>query len=212
MDTMIIEKALKWRYATKKFDSQKLLSEDVWASLKESLVLSPSSLGLQLWQFIDVKTPALREKLRAVSWDQSQVTDASKLLVFTVRRDFKSEDMERHLMNICRVRGLGRESQDAYAGRIIGLLGARTPEQLESWMVHQVYIALGVIMTSAAMLNVDTCPMEGLEPLEYDAILGLNGTPYRTVLVLALGYRSLEDTYALLNKVRYSEEELIIVR
>ena len=201
--------AMQWRYATKRFDSTQRIPEDVWAVLRESLVLSPSSLGLQLWQFIEVKSPELRQALHPVSWGQPQVLEADKFIVFTVRRDYTQADMERHLQNICQVRGLDRSSQDGYAQRIQALLSTRTPAEMQAWMRQQLYIALGVMMSSAAMLRVDTCALEGIDVVEYDRILGLENTPYQAVVALALGYRG-EDGYAQLAKVRYPKSEVIV--
>ncbi len=201
--------ALEWRYATKKFDVSRPLEGDVWDALKKAMVLSPSSLGLQLWRFVEVADPALRERLREVSWGQAQVTDCSRFVVFTVRRDYTAVDMERHLTRLCAVRGVSRESMNAYAERIAGMLGAFSPTELSAWMGHQPYIALGMTMMAAAVLGVDACPMEGLEPAAYDRILGLEGTPYRTLCALALGYRG-DDSYAGQRKARFPEDEVFV--
>lgn len=200
--------AMAWRYATKKFDVSRPLPDDVWETLKKVLVLSPSSLGLQLWKFYDVVTPSLRAQLREVSWGQAQVTDASHYLVFTARRDFTEDDIEKHLNHLCELRGITRPEMEGYAQKIRGMLSSWSAEKVESWMGHQVYIALGVMMASAAMLGVDACPLEGFDPLAYDKILGLESSPYRAVCALALGYRK-DDSYASLAKVRFDEADVI---
>lgn len=202
-------KAMEWRYATKKFDVSRPIPEETWAVLKKALVLSPSSLGLQLWRFYDVVSPGLRAQLREVSWGQAQVTDAAHYIVFTARRNFTDADMEKHLIHLCELRGIPRSDMDGYAQKIKGMLSARTQEQIEGWMGHQVYIALGVLMTAAAVLGVDACPLEGFDPVAYDRILGLESSPYRAMCALALGYRS-DDSYALAAKARFDEGDVIV--
>lgn len=200
--------ALSWRYATKKFDPSRKIDEETWEVIRKALVLSPSSLGLQLWHFLDVRDPEVRKRLRAVSWDQSSITDASHLLVFTVKREFTAEDVERHLANLCEIRGIPRASMDAYAERIGGLTKIKSPAEMTAWLERQVYIALGVAITSAAVLGIDSCPVEAIEPEEYDRILGLDKGEYRTLCALPMGYRG-EDPYSEQAKVRFSEESLI---
>lgn len=199
---------MSWRYATKKFDPSRKIDAETWETLKKALVLSPSSLGLQLWQFIDVQDAEIRKALREKSWGQSAITDASHLLVFCVRRDLTREDTERHLMNLCKVRGVPRSSMDDYAAKIDALTHSKSPEDLKAWLERQVYIALGVMILSTAVLGVDACPIEAMEPEAYEKLLGLEDSPYRPLCVLALGYRD-NDPYAEQAKVRFPEEDVI---
>ena len=203
---------LKWRYASKKFDSSRLIADEVWQSILESVHLAPSSFGLQLWHFVSVETPEIRSQLRSVSWDQSQVTDASRFLVFCVRRDLTEEDIDKHLRRIAEVRGVSLDSLSLYKERMEGLISQKSPEQIASWMERQVYIALGFAMNSAASMAVDTCPLEGLDPTAYDEILGLSNSPYRSLCALALGYRDSADGYASLAKVRFESGDVIGMR
>ena len=207
-DTLI--NALNWRYATKQFDATRRIDAATWATLEASLVLAPSSFGLQPWKFLVVETPSLREQLVAASWGQTQVKDASHLLVFAVRENLGDEHLDRYLARTAEVRNVDVESLAGFRKVIAGSLdGARAAGRLDQWQTRQLYIALGQFMTSAALLGIDTCPMEGLEPAKYDEILGLQGSGWKTVFACPAGYRSAEDKYATTPKVRFPAETVI---
>jgi len=202
--------ALNWRYATKKFDPTKQIPAETWAALEQALVLSPSSFGIQPWNFLVVTNPAVREKLVPVSWGQTQPTDASHFVVFAVRKDLPEAHIDRYVARTAELRGSTPEALAPFRKMMMGSLeGARTKGFLDTWQTHQVYIALGQFMASAAVLGVDTCPMEGLEPAKYDEILGLAGTGFATVVACAAGYRAGDDKYASLPKVRFPVAEVI---
>ncbi len=200
---------LQWRYATKVFDPAKKIDAKTWAALEDTLVLSPSSFGLQPWKFFVIDNPAVRARLREFSWGQSQVTDASHLVVFTARTTLAEQDAVRMINRTAELRGVAPESLDAYKKVIMGSVNARTPQQLASWNERQLYIALGFLMDSAAMLGIDTCALEGLDPAKYDEILNLSGTGYHALCALALGYRDSGDKYAARTKIRYSKSDVI---
>ncbi|KAA5515769.1 nitroreductase family protein, partial [Bacteroides caccae] len=160
MNAQELIKTLEWRYATKIFNPNRRIPEADWNALLESLHLSPSSLGLQMWKFIDVREPSVRAELRSVSWDQPQVTDSSHLVVFCARRDFSTEDVQRYLERIVEVRGVTMESLNLYRDRIVELAGSKSPDVLKAWLERQVYIALGFMMSCAANLRIDTCALE----------------------------------------------------
>jgi len=201
---------LKWRYATKKFDATRRIDPATWAALEEALVLSPSSYGLQPWKFLVITDPAIKAKLRPVSWNQAQVEDCSHHVVFLVKKDLGLPEIERFVDRIAEVRGVSRESLEMYRGFMVGDLaeGPRS-KMINEWAARQVYIALGNFMTAAAMLGVDTCPMEGLDPAKYDEILGLEGSGWATLCACPTGYRSPDDKYATIPKVRFKAEDLI---
>ena len=212
MNAQELIKTLEWRYATKIFNPNRRIPEADWNALLESLHLSPSSLGLQMWKFIDVREPSVRAELRSVSWDQPQVTDYSHLVVFCARRDFSTEDVQRYLERIVEVRGVTMESLNLYRDRIVELAGSKSPDVLKAWLERQVYIALGFMMSCAANLRIDTCALEGMDPAAYDRILKLEDSPYYTLCALALGYRDEEaDKYARLAKVRFDRGDVIQV-
>lgn len=212
MNAQELIKTLEWRYATKIFNPNRRIPEADWNALLESLHLSPSSLGLQMWKFIDVREPSVRAELRSVSWDQPQVTDSSHLVVFCARRDFSTEDVQRYLERIVEVRGVTMESLNLYRDRIVELAGSKSPDVLKAWLERQVYIALEFMMSCAANLRIDTCALEGMDPAAYDRILKLEDSPYYTLCALALGYRDEEaDKYARLAKVRFDRGDVIQV-
>ena len=201
---------LKWRYATKKFDATKRIDPATWSALEEALVLSPSSYGLQPWKFLVVTDPALKAKLRVASWNQAQVEDCSHHVVFLVKRDLGLPEIEHYVDRIAEVRGVSRESLAGYRGYMVSDLaeGPRA-KTINEWAARQVYIALGNFMTAAAVLGVDTCPMEGLVPAKYDEILGLEDSGWATLCACPAGYRAADDKYADAPKVRFPREEVI---
>lgn len=203
---------LNWRYATKSFDASKKLPPETLDALLESLVLSPSSFGLQPWKFLVVEDPSLRAKLRAESWNQPQVTDASQLMVFTARVTLDAADIDEHLTKTAAVRGIEVSALDPLRQMMTGFIAGKSDDELFVWNSRQVYIALGQLMISAALLGVDSCPLEGLSPAAYDEILGLAGSGYRTVCACVLGYRADDDKYAATPKVRYPRERVVEVR
>jgi nitroreductase len=173
---------LHWRYATKRFDPTRQLPAATWQALEQALVLAPSSFGLQPWQFLVVETPAVRRQLRAASWGQSQVTDASHYVVFAGLRTTTVDDF---------------------------LAKGWASTDLAAWNARQGYLALGQFMTAAAMLGVDTCPMEGIDMAAYDRILGLDGSRYTTLCACAAGHRAADDKYASAPKVRFAPAEVV---
>ena len=210
-DTLV--RQLEWRYATKRFDATRKIEPGLWKDLERALVLTPSSYGLQPYKFIVLTDPDLRAKLRQASWGQAQIEEASHLVVFAIKKSLGEEHVNHYLDRISEVRGVSRESLEGYKGFMMGdLVNGPRAATIDQWSARQAYIALGNFMTAAALLGVDTCPMEGLDPAQYDAILGLEAEGYATVCVCAAGYRSSSDKYADLLKVRFPESELIQVR
>jgi nitroreductase len=202
--------ALNWRYATKTFDATKLIPKGTWKTLEESLVLSPSSFGLQPYRFLVVKDAAIRKQLQPHSWNQTQVVDASHYVVMAARTAFTEAEVDRFLDRVVEVRGIPRESLEGYRGMMYGsLLSPGAEARIPHWAALQSYIALGNLMTSASLLGVDTCAIEGFVPAEYDTILGLKEQGYASVVCCALGYRSAEDKYATAAKVRFPSTDLI---
>jgi nitroreductase len=202
--------ALNWRYATKVFDATKKISADTWQTLEQALVLTPTSYGLQPYQFLVVNNQAKRAELLPHSWGQKQVVDASHFVVFTARTEMKEADVDRFIKRTTEVRKLPEGAFNPYRDMMIGdVVNGPRGKIAHEWAARQAYIALGNLMTCAALLDVDACPMEGIVPAEYDKILNLNGSGYATVVACALGYRSAADKYAGLAKVRYATTELV---
>lgn len=202
--------ALRWRYATKQFDPGRAIPADIWVALEQALVLTPSSYGLQPWKFLVIEDPALRSELRPHSWNQPQITDASHLVVFLARRTIDPADLDRLVVATSTARGLPAEQLESYRQLMQkDVVDGPRSATISSWASNQVYIALGNFMTAAALLQVDTCPIEGFSPPDYDRLLGLEGSPYRSAVVCAAGYRDPADKYAELAKVRYPLAEVI---
>lgn len=206
----VVQQALEWRYAVKKFDSQKKISEKDWKTLENSLVLAPSSYGLQPWKFLVIQNPNLRQQLRDVSWGQTQVTDSSHYVVFTYKQKMDEAHIQKYIDRMAQVRKIPASSLDAYKNVMIGdvVKGPRA-QVIEPWAQRQTYIAMGFLMETAALLKVDACPMEGLDPKAYDKILKLEGTGWATVAAVALGYRHSEDALQKASKVRFETSEIV---
>ena len=201
--------SLEWRYATKAFDPRKL-PEATWAALEESLRLAPSSYGLQPWKFIVVNDPALRAKLRPVSWNQSQVTDASHLVVFARRTEVTEADVNEFFNQMVSERGADAAKLEPYRQMMLGgVVKGKDAAGQKEWAARQLYIALGQLMGAAAAMAIDTCALEGIDPAAYDEILGLKGTGYEVVVACAVGYRSSEDKYAGMKKIRFPAARVI---
>lgn len=209
MSHALIEK-LKWRYAVKKFDAQKKISSSDWSVLEEALILTPSSYGLQPWKFLVVQDPKVRKLLTPHSWNQTQVEDCSHFVVMAARNVLDEKYLDFFFQEISKVRSVAPESLAGYRKAIgADLLTGPRSKIIQEWATRQTYIALGNLMTCAALMNIDACPMEGIVPPKYDEILGLEKTEYRTAVACAVGYRSSEDKYASAKKVRFSREKLI---
>lgn len=207
-DTLLTQ--LRWRYATKQFDATRKISTEDWRTLEESLLLTPSSFGLQPWRFIVVTDQATKEKLVPASWNQHQVADASHVVVFAIKKNVGVNEVDHYLGRIAEVRGVTAESLKGFRDVLLGFLSQPADTfSADTWATKQTYIALGNFMTSAALIGIDTCPMEGIVPSQYDEILGLAAQGYQTVVVAAAGYRASGDKYAAMPKVRFTAEEVI---
>jgi nitroreductase len=202
---------LNWRYATKQFDPGRKISPEDWSALEQALVLTPSSFGLQPWKFVVVTDHATREKLVPVSWGQRQVADASHLVVFAIKTNLTEADVDHYLKLVTEVRGGAPAALAGYRDMMVGsLFKGRDDAARREWAAHQVYIALGNFLTSAALLGIDACPMEGIQPAQYDEILGLGQRGLSTVVVATAGYRAAGDKYAALKKVRFPKEDVLV--
>ncbi|MBD2330020.1 NAD(P)H-dependent oxidoreductase [Alkalinema sp. FACHB-956] len=197
---------LKWRYAVKKFDASQQIPDEIWHTLEQSLVLAPSSFGLQPWKFFVVKNPELRAQLLPHTWNQAQVVDASHLVVLAIKKDLNGADVDRYVQRMAEVQGTPVEALEGFGKMVKGFMGNI---DVDTWSAKQVYIALGQYMTTAAMLGIDTCPIEGFVPAKYDEVLGLPEKGYSAVVVCPAGYRAADDKYAERPKVRFVTEEVV---
>lgn len=206
-----VEQQLRWRYAVKKFDPSRTIPPEDWAVLEQALVLSPSSYGLQPWKFFVITDPATRAKLPPLTWDQSQVEDGSHVVVFAIRKDLDALHVDKHVARTAEVRGVAPDTLTGYRKMILGsLVPPPAGFDVNVWATHQVYLALGTFMTAAALLGIDTCPMEGFQPEEYDRLLGLGALGYHAVVLAVAGYRAADDCNATLPKVRFPVEDVVV--
>ncbi len=202
--------ALSSRYATKQFDPTKKIWDADWQALLESLRLSPSSFGLQPWQFVVVQDPLVRKRLRSVAWNQSQVEDASHFVVFTTLKQVDASHVKKYIESTASIRSIPVESLKGYEDMMMNVVVHGSFNHLE-WTRRQSYIAMGFLGLSAAMLGIDTCMLEGLDTSEFDKILGMENGKYTTVAAVAVGYRSDTDSTSIYKKSRFSMEDVIRV-
>ncbi|MBK9140401.1 MAG: NAD(P)H-dependent oxidoreductase [Verrucomicrobia bacterium] len=208
-NTQLLE-ALRWRYATKAFDPNRKIPAETWATLEQAMILAPSSFGLQPYRFLVINDPATREKLLPHAWGQRQVVEASHFVVFAARTSVTEAEIDEFIQLIARTRGVATEALAGYRGMMTGMLLSEGFKPLAPhWTARQAYIALANLMTSAALLGVDTCPIEGFVPAEFDRILDLTSQGLASVACCAAGYRSAGDKYASLPKVRFERAHLI---
>ena len=200
---------LQWRYATKQFDPDQIIPGDTWSAIEESLVLTPSSFGLQPWHFVVVESQNLKEELLPHSWNQSQVTECSHFVVLAAKSRTADEEIDVWIDRMVEVRGGERDSLIGYRDMMVGFLERMDPAGQLQWSKLQTYIALGQLMTTASVLGIDACPMEGFLPAEYDRILGLPEKGLTASVACALGYRAEADKYASAPKVRFPKKELL---
>ncbi|MEI6138106.1 MAG: NAD(P)H-dependent oxidoreductase [Mariniphaga sp.] len=202
--------SLNTRYATKVFDTTKQVSEEGLEKLLEAIRLSASSFGLQPYKVLVVTNPEIRAELRKASWGQPQITDSSALLVFAVKSTITTDTVDQFINLVAETRNAPKEALSEYQNMMNGTVGSRTPEQLENWASKQAYIALGFGLVSSAILGIDSCPMEGFSPEDYDRILELDKLGLKSKVVLAVGYRSEADKYQQYPKVRFSKEDFFV--
>ncbi len=201
---------LNWRYATKSYDAKREVSAEDWETLEQSLILAPSSFGIQPYKFIVITDRETKEKLKPAAWGQTQITDSSHLVVFAYKKVLTDSDIEHFTVRIAEVRGVSRETLTDYENVMKGSAKkAVDGGYIETWNSRQAYLALGFLLETAALLNIDATPMEGFDPAQFNEILGL--TDYSAVVLAAVGYRNAEsDWLANLPKVRFPKEDLIV--
>ena len=213
MEQIVSEKGLiqglSSRYAVKKFDASKKIPAPVWNALEDALVLSPSSFGLQVWKFLVITDAGVREKLQPASWNQPQITTCSHLVVLCHKTDVGQKDIDAHLSNISKIRSVDISTLKEYGEMMAGFLANSPKDQSESWATRQTYLALGNLLTSATLLGIDTCPMEGFDAGQYNQILGLNDKGLAASVVCACGYRAADDGYQHAKKVRFDKNTMI---
>jgi nitroreductase len=199
-----------WRYATKKFDATKKISTEDMNILKEAIRLSSSSYGLQPYRVIIVESPELRAQIQPVAWGQSQIVEASHLIVFANRTTIDEAEIDAFFEKMSKTREIPLEALSGYQGFMKGKIRELSEDAQNIWNSKQTYLALGNLLNAAAELKIDVTPMEGFSPAEVNEILGLNALGLSASLMATVGYRHTEDATQHFKKVRKSNEELFI--
>jgi nitroreductase/dihydropteridine reductase len=201
---------LNWRYATKKFDETKKLSADQLSALLDLVHLSPSSAGLQAYRILVVENQDIKEKLREAARGQQQLTAASHIIVFAAETNLDTAYVKNYIDRIAATRGVERANLEAFENNITHAVNSMTEDVKIVWNHKQAYIALGVLLTAAAELGIDACPMEGFEAGSFDEILGLKALGLTTSVIAPIGFRADDDPFSKAAKVRRPKEELFI--
>lgn len=199
---------LNWRYATKQFDANKKLTNEQLETIKESLRLTPSSYGIQPLKFIFVSSPALREQIKEIAFNQGQVVDASHLLVICSYTSIDESYIDEHVNLVTQTRNSPPERAAGFSEFLKKNILKMAEGEVEPWNVNQAYIALGQLLHTCASIRVDTTPIEGFNAKKLDELLGLSGQKVKSVLLCPMGFRSTEDNYQHLAKVRKTKETL----
>ncbi len=209
MEQKQILDALAHRYAVKVFDPEGEVTPEQFETIMESARLAPSSVGIEPWAFVVVTNPDLRTKIRAVSWDQSKVTDATYFVVLARRTDMRAHASSELIDRASKVYGVPPEALDGWKQMADGTVSSKDDTALHAWAAAQTYIPLGMMMETAALLGVDTCPMEGFDSAAVDEILGLSAHNLSVTTMLAIGRRG-EDPAADRKKVRRAKDEVVL--
>jgi len=196
---------LQWRYATKQFDkSQKLTPEQV-SVLKQAIVLTPSSMGLQPYEIAVVQDQKIKEQLFPHAFNQAQVTTASHLFIFCAQKSYTKDQADRFLQDVASTRNQTLEQLSGLSSMIHGFVDGYADENKFQWAARQAYIAMGNLLVQCAYLQIDACPMEGFNPQSFAEVLKLDTEKIMPVAMVAVGYRSSDDKYSNMKKVRNSD-------
>lgn len=205
-----VQNAFHWRYATKKFNPAKKVSSEDLQVLIDAMRYSPSSAGIQPYKFIVIQDAQVRQALAKVGYNQPQITQASHLIVFARRTDLDEAYVNLIVQNTAKIRDQKVEDLEGYKGLISGTLFHKTAQVRDDWAARQCYLPLGFLLMTAALMQIDACPMEGFDPAGFDQVLDLPSKHLKSTVLCAIGYRADDDAYALLKKARLPESEMVI--
>lgn len=202
--------ALKWRYATKKFDREKILPNEKIKILKDAFNLTATSYGLQPIKMVVIHDKELQEKLVQFSFNQQQVATASHVLVICIEKQVDKKFIKEYFNRVHSIRATPQDILEPFQNFLIGDFEKKHVDEIADWATNQAYLALGTLLTVCATESIDSCPMEGFEPSKYDELLGLENMNLESVLVLPVGYRASDDMFSEFKKVRRPIEDVII--
>ena len=211
MNKQLIE-ALEWRYACKKFDADKRISDTDLDTILDSIQLTPSSYGLQPIKVLLIETKELREQIKPIAWNQAQVVDASHLLVFCHYTALSESYVDQHVALMANTRNLPVEKLQGFGTHVKSSIASMDADHVNQWTGKQTYIALGQVLLSCALLKIDATPMEGFDRKALDELLDLSKDGLSASLLCPIGYRHAEDPYITLKKVRKTKEILFETR
>lgn len=203
-------KKLKWRYATKHFDSSKKLSEEKLNILKEAFNLTATSYGLQPLKMVVISNQEIKNQLMPITYNQPQVRDASHVLILCIEEEIDANFIIDHFKRVEDIRNTSRDILDRFEKNLLNTFSEKEKTEIREWMINQLYLTLGALLTVCAVEKIDSCPMEGFEAEKYDELLGLKQMGLRSVIVLPVGYRDESDFFLSLRKVRRGVDELIV--
>ena len=209
---MSLEHKLQWRYATKKFDPTKKVSEEEVTELLKAMNLSASSYGLQPFEFIVIHDQSLQDSLMPVSYNQPQVRDASHIIVIAAKINIDESYIDQYINRIATIRSQDKNDLEEYKKMMLNTIGSRPPQEQLAWSQRQCYIVLGTLLLAAADMKIDACPMEGFEPDAYDDLLGLKEKGLHTTVIIPIGYRAHDDEYQHVQKSRRDLDEIVELR
>jgi nitroreductase len=204
--------ALNWRYATKKYDPEFQLETADLEALEDALQLTPSSYGLQPLHFIWIKDSALREQIKSIAWNQQQICDAAAVLIICAKNELSSTDLDQHADLMRDTRGMSEEQIKGFRNHLHTAIGQKAATDVKVWNSKQAYIALGQLLTSCALLELDATPMEGFDAAALDSLLELQKDGLHSVLICPIGKRATDDHYQQLQKVRKPKKSLFSTR
>lgn len=207
MDTI---KQLQWRYATKKFDASKILSEEKLNIIKQAFNLTATSFGLQTIKLLIIQDKDLRKQLLTHAYGQLQILESSHLLVLCISDNIVDDDVDNHFDNVIDIRNTPETILDPYRANLKVFISGMTKEERQQWSIKQTHIALGNLMTVCAIESIDSCPMEGFDTYGFDSVLGLKEMNLKSVLLLPVGYRDETDMFAGFKKVRKQLHDAVI--
>ncbi|WP_378187608.1 NAD(P)H-dependent oxidoreductase [Aquimarina sp. W85] len=207
---MNIIESLQWRYATKKFDPSRILSNDKINVLAQAFNLTATSYGLQPLRLVIVRDKNLQQELTLHSWNQSQIADASHVLIVCIENNVEEKFITKYFDNVRAIRNTDSKILDPFKNQLLNSFSNKSKDEIKNWATKQAYLAMGNLLTVCAAEQIDACPMEGFIPNKYDELLELQKIGLSSVLVLPVGYRASDDMFSNFKKVRRAIDETVI--
>lgn len=201
--------ALDWRYAVRQF-SDEIISATELKKLLNATRMSASSYGLQPYNIIVVESKVIREQLLSFSYGQDKIAQSSHLIVFAVHTQIGNTTVDRYIDKYAKITNKPYSELSNFSNHMKSALAAKTPEQQREWAHQQAYIALGNLLTCAAVMKIDSCPMTGIDSVGYDGVLGLVEKGLTTSVICPIGRRHENDVQARNPKVRFDYDEIVM--